>query len=164
MSSIIFLDGHLCCIYKAFCITSPDVGDQVLTLCTLLHRQFTKMDHFSQVHVLISFLQVEEIYSPIYLIVNLCFIRYNAFIVLYPIGVFPGESKLINYLILILFIQYMCLMLWFHISGLNLRPMVDAVWLMYQALPFIKKENLYADSLPFSYYNFVLVRLTSTER
>ncbi|XP_047942067.1 very-long-chain (3R)-3-hydroxyacyl-CoA dehydratase 2 [Salvia hispanica] len=51
-------------------------------------------------------------------------IRYNAFIVLYPIGVFPGE-----------------------------------MWLMYQALPFIKKENLYADSLPFSYYNFVLLLL-----
>ncbi|KAK6142109.1 hypothetical protein DH2020_006977 [Rehmannia glutinosa] len=50
------------------------------------------------------------------------FIRYNAFIVLYPIGVFPGE-----------------------------------MWLMYQALPYIKKENLYADSLPFSYYNFVTV-------
>ncbi|KAL1558651.1 very-long-chain (3R)-3-hydroxyacyl-CoA dehydratase [Salvia divinorum] len=51
-------------------------------------------------------------------------IRYNAFIVLYPIGVFPGE-----------------------------------MWLMYQALPFIKKENLYADSLPFSYYNFMLLLL-----
>ncbi|XP_041989515.1 very-long-chain (3R)-3-hydroxyacyl-CoA dehydratase 2 [Salvia splendens] len=51
-------------------------------------------------------------------------IRYNAFIVLYPIGVFPGE-----------------------------------MWLMYQALPFIKKENLYAYSHPFSYYNFVLLLL-----
>ncbi|KAL3850707.1 hypothetical protein ACJIZ3_012589 [Penstemon smallii] len=49
-------------------------------------------------------------------------IRYNAFIVLYPIGVFPGE-----------------------------------MWLMYQALPFIKKERLYADNLPFSYYYFVVV-------
>ncbi|EYU18935.1 hypothetical protein ABFS82_04G185600 [Erythranthe guttata] len=48
------------------------------------------------------------------------FIRYNAFIVLYPVGVFPGE-----------------------------------MWLMYQALPYIKKQNLYADSLPFSYYTFV---------
>ncbi|PIN23964.1 Protein tyrosine phosphatase-like protein PTPLA (contains Pro instead of catalytic Arg) [Handroanthus impetiginosus] len=52
------------------------------------------------------------------------FIRYNAFIVLYPIGVFPGE-----------------------------------MWLMYQALPFIKKENLYADTLPFSYYNFITALL-----
>ncbi|KAL0417821.1 UNVERIFIED_CONTAM: hypothetical protein Sradi_1195600 [Sesamum radiatum] len=48
------------------------------------------------------------------------FIRYNAFIVLYPIGVFPGE-----------------------------------MWLMHQALPFIKAENLYADILPFSYDKFV---------
>ncbi|KAK4440836.1 Very-long-chain (3R)-3-hydroxyacyl-CoA dehydratase 2 [Sesamum alatum] len=48
------------------------------------------------------------------------FIRYNAFIVLYPIGLFPGE-----------------------------------MWLMYEALPFIKKENLYADTLPFSYHKFV---------
>ncbi|KAG6415462.1 hypothetical protein SASPL_122873 [Salvia splendens] len=51
-------------------------------------------------------------------------IRYNAFIVLYPIGVFPGE-----------------------------------MWLMYQVLLFIKEENLYADSLPFSYYYFVLLLL-----
>ncbi|CAI9770541.1 unnamed protein product [Fraxinus pennsylvanica] len=50
--------------------------------------------------------------------------RYTAFIVLYPIGVFPGE---------------MCL--------------------MYQALPFIKKKNLYVDSLPFNYYYFVEVLL-----
>ncbi|KAL8496848.1 hypothetical protein ACS0TY_020508 [Phlomoides rotata] len=52
------------------------------------------------------------------------FIRYNAFIVLYPVGVFPGE-----------------------------------MWLMYQALPFIKKENLYADTLPFTYYYFVTALL-----
>ncbi|KAL2487836.1 Protein-tyrosine phosphatase-like [Forsythia ovata] len=50
--------------------------------------------------------------------------RYTAFIVLYPIGVFPGE-----------------------------------MWLMYQALPLIKKKNLYADSLPFNYYYFVVVLL-----
>ncbi|KAK2380366.1 Protein-tyrosine phosphatase, PTPLA [Trifolium repens] len=52
---------------------------------------------------------------------------YTAFIVLYPIGVFPGE-----------------------------------MWLMYQALPIIKKKNIYADSfssLPFSYYDFVKVVL-----
>lgn len=29
---------------------------------------------------------------------------------------------------------------------------------MYQALAFIKTRNLYADTLPFSYYNFVKVR------
>ncbi|WJX44220.1 very-long-chain (3R)-3-hydroxyacyl-CoA dehydratase [Trifolium repens] len=55
------------------------------------------------------------------------YIRYTAFIVLYPIGVFPGE-----------------------------------MWLMYQALPIIKKKNIYADSfssLPFSYYDFVKVVL-----
>ncbi|XP_075492901.1 uncharacterized protein LOC142530867 isoform X2 [Primulina tabacum] len=50
--------------------------------------------------------------------------RYNAFIFLYPIGVFPGE-----------------------------------MWLMYDALPFIKKKKLYADHLPFSYYNFVVLLL-----
>ncbi|KAK9280191.1 hypothetical protein L1049_013878 [Liquidambar formosana] len=36
------------------------------------------------------------------------------------------------------------------------------MWLMYQALPFIKKKDLYADFfdvLPFSYYNFVWVLL-----
>lgn len=36
----------------------------------------------------------------------------------------------------------------------------DAVWLMYQALPFIKTKNLYADyfaGLPITYYNFVKV-------
>lgn len=30
---------------------------------------------------------------------------------------------------------------------------------MYQALPFITTKNLYADSLPFSYYNFIKVRI-----
>ncbi|XP_057954181.1 uncharacterized protein LOC131148486 [Malania oleifera] len=53
------------------------------------------------------------------------YLRYTAFIVLYPVGVAPGE-----------------------------------MWLMYQALPFIKKKNLYADffaGLPFSYYHFVWV-------
>ena len=53
------------------------------------------------------------------------YIRYTAFIVLYPLGVFPGE-----------------------------------MWLMYQALPIIKKNNIYADSfsgLPFSYYDFLKV-------
>ncbi|KAJ0083199.1 hypothetical protein Patl1_30856 [Pistacia atlantica] len=52
---------------------------------------------------------------------------YTAFIVLYPIGLFPGE-----------------------------------MWLMYEALPYVKKKNLYAyffDVLPFSYYNFLRVML-----
>ncbi|KAK5846809.1 hypothetical protein PVK06_003108 [Gossypium arboreum] len=38
----------------------------------------------------------------------------------------------------------------------------NAVWLMYQALPYIKEKNLYGDffaSVPFSYYNFVTVVL-----
>ncbi|KAL5581073.1 hypothetical protein UlMin_013515 [Ulmus minor] len=55
------------------------------------------------------------------------YIRYTAFIVLYPLGLIPGE-----------------------------------MWLMYQALPYIKKKNLYADFfdvLPFSYYDFVRVLL-----
>ncbi|XP_049367058.1 uncharacterized protein LOC125831973 isoform X2 [Solanum verrucosum] len=59
--------------------------------------------------------------SPPYLIT---YLRYTAFILLYPVGVGPGE-----------------------------------IWLMYQALPFIKTRNLYADTLPFSYYNFVKVLL-----
>ncbi|KAJ7947703.1 Very-long-chain (3R)-3-hydroxyacyl-CoA dehydratase [Quillaja saponaria] len=53
------------------------------------------------------------------------YLRYTAFIVLYPIGMGPGE-----------------------------------LWLMYQALPIVKKKNLYADvfaSLPFSYYAFLKV-------
>ncbi|KAL9296635.1 hypothetical protein ACSQ67_022531 [Phaseolus vulgaris] len=55
------------------------------------------------------------------------YLRYTAFIVLYPLGVGPGE-----------------------------------IWTMYQALPIIKKKNLYADSfsgLPFSYYEFLKVVL-----
>nr|AKM76683.1 protein-tyrosine phosphatase-like protein [Pelargonium dichondrifolium] len=55
------------------------------------------------------------------------YLRYTAFIVLFPIGVGPGE-----------------------------------MWLMYQALPYIKAKHLYGDSflgLPISYYNFVQVVL-----
>ncbi|KAI9081857.1 hypothetical protein K1719_036119 [Acacia pycnantha] len=55
------------------------------------------------------------------------YLRYTAFIVLYPLGIGPGE-----------------------------------MWLMYQALPIIKKRNLYADAfsgLPFSYYDFLRVVL-----
>ncbi|XP_021278649.1 very-long-chain (3R)-3-hydroxyacyl-CoA dehydratase 2 [Herrania umbratica] len=57
----------------------------------------------------------------------LTYLRYTAFIVLYPMGLAPGE-----------------------------------MWLMHQALPFIKKKNLYEDffaGLPFSYYNFLRVFL-----
>ncbi|XP_042401693.1 very-long-chain (3R)-3-hydroxyacyl-CoA dehydratase 2-like [Zingiber officinale] len=57
----------------------------------------------------------------------LTYLRYTAFIVLYPIGLAPGE-----------------------------------MWLMYQALPFIKERNLYAkffSKLAISYYYFVLVVL-----
>nr|AKM76685.1 protein-tyrosine phosphatase-like protein [Pelargonium exstipulatum] len=57
------------------------------------------------------------------------YLRYTAFIVLFPIGVGPGE-----------------------------------MWLMYQALPYIKAKHLYGDSflgLPISYYNFVQVVLLS---
>ncbi|XP_027347389.1 very-long-chain (3R)-3-hydroxyacyl-CoA dehydratase 2 [Abrus precatorius] len=55
------------------------------------------------------------------------YLRYTAFIVIYPLGVGPGE-----------------------------------IWFMYQALPIVKKKNLYADSfsgLPFSYYDFLKVVL-----
>ncbi|XP_019465134.1 PREDICTED: very-long-chain (3R)-3-hydroxyacyl-CoA dehydratase 2-like [Lupinus angustifolius] len=55
------------------------------------------------------------------------YLRYTAFIVLYPIGVGPGE-----------------------------------MWLMYQALPIVKKKNTYSDffsGLPFSYYDFLRVVL-----
>ncbi|OVA18277.1 Protein-tyrosine phosphatase-like [Macleaya cordata] len=53
------------------------------------------------------------------------YLRYTAFIVLYPLGMAVGE-----------------------------------MWLMYQALPIIKKKNLYADffdGFPFNYYSFVMV-------
>ncbi|KAJ4982204.1 hypothetical protein NE237_033041 [Protea cynaroides] len=53
----------------------------------------------------------------------LSYLRYTAFIVLYPIGVFTGE-----------------------------------MWLMYEALPFIKKKNLF-DWLPFSFDSSVKVLL-----
>ncbi|XP_065868264.1 uncharacterized protein [Euphorbia lathyris] len=55
------------------------------------------------------------------------YLRYTAFIVLYPVGIAPGE-----------------------------------MWLMYQALPYIKNKNLYGDffaSLPISYPNFLKVVL-----
>ncbi|GMY10775.1 very-long-chain (3R)-3-hydroxyacyl-CoA dehydratase 2 [Fagus crenata] len=55
------------------------------------------------------------------------YLRYTAFIVLYPIGMAPGE-----------------------------------IWLMYQALPFIKKKHLHEhlfNGLPFSYYNFLRIIL-----
>lgn len=57
----------------------------------------------------------------------LTYLRYTAFIFLYPIGVGPGE-----------------------------------MWAMYQALPFIKKKNLYSDLFDkafFSYHSFVMVLL-----
>ncbi|XP_022148455.1 very-long-chain (3R)-3-hydroxyacyl-CoA dehydratase 2 [Momordica charantia] len=57
----------------------------------------------------------------------LTYLRYTAFIVLYPIGVTIGE-----------------------------------MWLMYQAIPFMIKKNLYADVfayLPLSYYNTIRVLL-----
>ncbi|KAL4292908.1 uncharacterized protein [Arachis hypogaea] len=53
------------------------------------------------------------------------YLRYTAFIVLYPLGVGPGE-----------------------------------IWIMYRALPIVKKKNLYSETfsgLPFSYYNFLKV-------
>ncbi|XP_020973481.1 very-long-chain (3R)-3-hydroxyacyl-CoA dehydratase 2 isoform X2 [Arachis ipaensis] len=55
------------------------------------------------------------------------YLRYTAFIVLYPLGVGPGE-----------------------------------IWIMYRALPIVKKKNLYSETfsgLPFSYYDFLKVVL-----
>ncbi|KAK2995269.1 hypothetical protein RJ640_015550 [Escallonia rubra] len=69
------------------------------------------------------------------------FLRYTAFIVLYPIGV-AGE---------------MCA--YFDVALISNS---ELVWLMYQALPFIKQKHLYSDffaRLPFSYYDFVKVVL-----
>ncbi|KAK8941151.1 Very-long-chain (3R)-3-hydroxyacyl-[acyl-carrier protein] dehydratase PASTICCINO 2A [Platanthera zijinensis] len=57
----------------------------------------------------------------------LTYLRYTAFIVLYPIGIFPGE-----------------------------------MWLMLEALPFIKERNLYSSSfngLFISYHSFVVALL-----
>ncbi|XP_072996169.1 uncharacterized protein [Typha latifolia] len=59
----------------------------------------------------------------------LTYVRYTAFILLYPIGVAPGE-----------------------------------MWLMYQALPFIKERNLHSsffNRLSISYYSFVVAVLLS---
>lgn len=44
-------------LHKTFYIASLDVGDQVLTLRSLLRWQFTKMDHFNQVYFLFNFVQ-----------------------------------------------------------------------------------------------------------
>ncbi|OAY65964.1 Very-long-chain (3R)-3-hydroxyacyl-CoA dehydratase 2 [Ananas comosus] len=54
----------------------------------------------------------------------LTYLRYTAFIFLYPIGVAPGE-----------------------------------MWLMYEALPFVKERNLYSNffnKFPISYYSFLV--------
>lgn len=92
-------------------------------------------------------------------------VRYTAFILLYPVGLGPGESKLTSLLKLmhrIHIVVYHFICLWSPLSSLckseKFGLHFNAVWLMYQALPFIKRKNLYADSLPFSYCNFVKVR------
>ncbi|XP_020113939.1 very-long-chain (3R)-3-hydroxyacyl-CoA dehydratase 2 isoform X2 [Ananas comosus] len=57
----------------------------------------------------------------------LTYLRYTAFIFLYPIGVAPGE-----------------------------------MWLMYEALPFVKERNLYSNffnKFPISYYSFLVALL-----
>ncbi|KAK2999134.1 hypothetical protein RJ639_022832 [Escallonia herrerae] len=88
--------------------------------------------------------------------------RYTAFIVLYPIGVAPGESKCSDWHTSA-FYQFFCLIYkacaYFDIALISNS---ELVWLMYQALPFIKQKHLYSDifaRLPFSYYDFVKVVL-----
>lgn len=88
-------------------------------------------------------------------VIALC--RYTAFIVLYPIGLLPGESKS---MFLFFIGSINCLSSSYKVLLSNVMFIV--VWLMYEALPHIKQKNLYADyfsALPFSYYNFVMVSL-----
>ncbi|KAJ0987742.1 hypothetical protein J5N97_006098 [Dioscorea zingiberensis] len=98
-------------------------------------RQITEIQELPSVFItFLSWSLSEMIRYPHYVAssVGLCpswltYVRYTAFILLYPIGVGPGE-----------------------------------IWLMYQALPFIKERNLYSsffDRLPFSYHTFVVVVL-----
>lgn len=76
-----------------------NVGDQILTLCFELHWESTVLDHIPQVRILLQIImhlitQERVYYSEIYLVLNIFLpIRYTAFILLYPVGVGPGESK-----------------------------------------------------------------------
>lgn len=110
-------------------------------------------------------------------------IRYTAFIVLYPLGLFIGESEYISIYDISLFlnefdtynsiatvvnfspIPFLSTVIAFCINVCNwsVTTFYRVVWLMYQALPIIKKRNLYAitfSGLPFSYYDFVRVSFT----
>lgn len=102
-------------------------------------------------------------------IILLLFTRYTAFIVLYPIGMAPGESKqlplitlIFNNIILIhspLPVSHFTIDSFFSIICLTVGY-CHVVWLMYQALPFIKKKHLHEhlfNGLPFSYYNSFMV-------
>nr|GMD73504.1 very-long-chain (3R)-3-hydroxyacyl-CoA dehydratase 2 [Ipomoea batatas] len=95
-------------------------------------RSITEVQELPSVFITFSAWSISEVIRYSHYALNcistpphlVTYLRYTAFIVLYPIGVGPGE-----------------------------------MWLMYQALPVIKERNLYADRLPFSYYNFVVVVL-----
>lgn len=97
------------------------------------------------------------------------FTRYTAFIVLYPIGIAPGESKQLP-IITLLFNNIILIHSPFPVSHFTIASFFSiicltvghccVVWLMYQALPFIKKKHLHEhlfNGLPFSYYNSLLV-------
>nr|GMD64470.1 very-long-chain (3R)-3-hydroxyacyl-CoA dehydratase 2 [Ipomoea batatas] len=92
-------------------------------------RSITEVQELPSVFITFSAWSISEVIRYSHYALNcistpphlVTYLRYTAFIVLYPIGVGPGE-----------------------------------MWLMYQALPIIKERNLYADRLPFSYYNFVV--------
>jgi hypothetical protein len=96
------------------------------------------------------------------------FARYTAFIVLYPIGLAPGESECMILICLYFYDLLATSSAVFEAFYLRFSFTIhnNAVWTMYQALPFVKKKNLYADffaAFPFSYYDFLRVCLTSCE-
>lgn len=106
-------------------------------------------------------IQVERILFAITILLR--FTRYTAFIVLYPPGM-AGESKFI-----------VSISLWFqffivwknpvpplpHLSSLSFSLdfcVYNAAWLMYQALPFVKKTSVFPNFFAgLSYYNFLRV-------
>ncbi|KAF9665487.1 hypothetical protein SADUNF_Sadunf16G0127800 [Salix dunnii] len=89
------------------------------------------------------------------------YLRYTAFTVLYPIGLAPGESECMILSCLYcndLLATSSAVFEAFYLARLSFIIHHDAVWTMYQALPFVKKKNLYANlfaAFPFSYYNFL---------
>lgn len=84
-----------------------DADNQIFALCFELPGHSSLLDHLHKVWFLCLSIErnrhlVERICYFLHLIfqfaTTFCIGRYTAFIVLYPIGVFPGESKTLHYL------------------------------------------------------------------